>query len=153
QEAPTSDKHGEGPSPTTGERTPDLPASDNPTGQSGPPNFDPRQRSGKGSMSPETAQAAEEANLEYGRQETDLTLKKLENELKRGDVNEEWLKEMGWDKADASQFLDRMKDRLNNRDANTPEALAKQRQFNEWLKRLNKPTKAPARRTGRDVKN
>ncbi len=102
-------------------------------------------------MTPEAAQAAEEANLEYGRQATDLALKKLENELKRGEVNEKWLKEMGWDKADAEQFLDRMKNRMADRDQNTPETLAKQRQFNEWLKRLNKPSGPPTRRTGTGI--
>ena len=60
---------------------------------------------------------------------------------------------MGWDKADASQFLDRMKDRLNQRDVDTPEAIAKQRQFNEWLKRLNNPASKTVRRAGSGVRN
>ncbi len=60
---------------------------------------------------------------------------------------------MGWDKADAAGFLDRMKDRLNQRDLDTPEALAKQRQFNEWLKRLNSPAAKTTRRSGSAVRN
>ena len=102
---------------------------------------------------PRSAEAAEKANLEYGRKATDLTLKRLEDQLRRGEVNEDWLKEMGWDKADAAQFLDRMKDRLSQRDQSTPEALAKQRQFHEWLKRLGNPATKTTRRSGSTVRN
>lgn len=124
------------------------------TGDAGQPGgFGEGDEPGKTPVSTQDAQAAEKANLEYGRQATDLALKRLEDQLQRGEVNEEWLKEMGWDKADASQFLDRMKDRMNQRDQSTPEALAKQRQFNEWLKRLNKPQTNAKRRTGSDVRN
>ncbi|MCA9070478.1 MAG: hypothetical protein KDA84_16210, partial [Planctomycetaceae bacterium] len=124
------------------------------TGDAGQPGgFGEGENPGKTPVSSQDAQAAEDANLEYGRQATDLALKRLENQIERGEVNEDWLKEMGWDKADASQFLDRMKDRMQDRNASTPEALAKQRQFNEWLKRLNKPQTNAKRRAGSKVRN
>lgn len=143
---------GEG-GPTGPQQSPD--ASSDRTGDAGQPGgFGESDQPGqKPVASPQDAQAAEEANLEYGRQATDLALKRLEDQIERGEVNDDWLKEMGWDKADASQFLDRMKDRMNQRDASTPEALAKQRQFNEWLKRLNKPRTNAKRRSGAEVRN
>ncbi len=115
--------------------------------------FGPNRPSTQSQPTPQSAEAAEKANLEFGRKAADLTLKRLEDQLRRGEVDEEWLKEMGWDKADASQFLDRMKDRLNQRDQDTAEALARQRQFNEWLKRLNNPTTKTSRRDGSGVRN
>ena len=133
----------------TGEEAPGNRTGDAGTGAQ----FGQKPSGGQQQPTPRSAEAAEKANLEYGRKATDLALKRLEDQLRRGKVNEDWLKEMGWDKADANQFLDRMKDRLNQRDLDTPEALAKQRQFNEWLKRLNNPASKTTRRTGSAVRN
>ncbi len=152
-QTPKDQQPAEEPQPTDSERKTDQPAAQNQPGQAGPPNFDPG-RQGEGPMPsapPPTPES--EPDLEAARQATDLALKRLEDQLERGDVDEKWLKEMGWDEADAAQFLDRMKDRLNNRNADTPEARAQQKQFNNWLKQLNKPAGQPARRTGSAVRN
>jgi len=86
---------------------------------------------------PEDPQAAEQANLDYAKKATNLVLKRLKEQLERGDVDQQLLDELGWTKEDAAKFAKRLEEQLNApRDPASPEAEARQRQFEELLKSL-----------------
>ncbi|QDU50071.1 hypothetical protein [Gimesia panareensis] len=90
---------------------------------------------------------ADEANLEYGKEAANLVLKRIKDELKRDKVDPELLKELGWTKDEMKQFSERLQKQLQTPDQNqqTPESLARKRQFEEMLKSL-KPAGQAARR-------
>jgi hypothetical protein len=90
---------------------------------------------------------ADDANLEYGKEAANLVLKRIKDELKRKEVDQDLLKELGWTKEEMKQFSDRLQKQLQMQDQNqqTPESLARQRQFEEMLKSL-KPASQAARR-------
>lgn len=101
------------------------------------------QGSGEGS-----APASSEAqNLDHAKQAADLVLKRLEQQLERGDVSEDLLKELGWTESEMKSFVDRMRQQLSqNRDELTAEEAVRQRQFEEMLKNMNfKPKKESTR--------
>ena len=81
---------------------------------------------------------AEDANLEYGKEAANLVLKRIKDELKRKEVNQELLNELGWSKEEMKQFSDRLQKQLQIPDTNqqSPESLARKRQFEEMLKSL-----------------
>jgi collagen type III alpha len=81
----------------------------------------------------------EDANLEYNRQATELVLQKLKNELERGDVDSDVLEQLGWNQAEMQQFADRLSKYLeeSKRAEESPEAKARQQQFQEMLKNLD----------------
>ncbi len=90
---------------------------------------------------------ADEANLEYGKEAANLVLKRIKDELKREEVDPELLKELGWSKEEMKQFSERLQKQLQMQDNNqqSPESLARKRQFEEMLKSL-KPAPRAARR-------
>jgi len=90
---------------------------------------------------------AEDANLEYGKEAANLVLKRIKDELKRKEVDQELLNELGWTKEEMKQFSERLQKQLQIPDTNqqTPESLARKRQFEEMLKSL-KPASSAARR-------
>ncbi len=152
----------------------------NPTGSEGPsgdnanessetkPDADPNgQRTGKGGpQGPDASEGdqpannanqelspADAPNLKDSKQAADFVLKKLEDDLKRGQVDEDWLEKMGWTDQDAAKFLDRMKQRQNPAE-NTPQSQAQRRQYEEWLKQLEpKSQSKTVRRRGSAVRN
>jgi len=67
-----------------------------------------------------------------------LVLKRIKDELKRKEVNQELLNELGWSKEEMKQFSDRLQKQLQIPDTNqqSPESLARKRQFEEMLKSL-----------------
>ncbi|MEI8017963.1 MAG: hypothetical protein WCH39_07160, partial [Schlesneria sp.] len=81
----------------------------------------------------------EDANLEYNRQATELVLQKLKNDLERGAVDPEVLEQLGWTQAEMQQFADRLSKYLDEskRAEESPEAKARQQQFQEMLKNLD----------------
>ena len=91
----------------------------------------------------------DEANLEYNRQATELVLQKLKKDLERGDADPELLKELGWTPDEMKKFTDRVSKALNESKlpAETPEAKARQQQFQEMLKNLDLK-KAGTQRSG-----
>lgn len=92
---------------------------------------------GSKSDQPEDPQAAEQANLDYAKKATNLVLKRLKEQLERGDVDQQLLDELGWTKEDAAKFAKWLEEKLNApRDTSSPEAEARQRQFEELLKSL-----------------
>ena len=84
----------------------------------------------------ETNDVPEAAKLEYARKATNLVLKRLKNELDRGEVDAELLKELGWTKADVQRFVERMDRQLHESDDDSLEAAARRLQFEETLKSL-----------------
>ena len=91
----------------------------------------------------------EDANLEYNRQATELVLQKLKNELDRGAVDPDVLEQLGWNEAEMQQFADRLSKYLDEskRAEESPEAKARQQQFQEMLKNLDLQ-KSGSQRTG-----
>lgn len=82
--------------------------------------------------------ASDEANLEFAKKATDLALKRLENELQRGEVDEDLLKELGWTKEEMQKFSKRIRKELNKQgQSENPREAAQSTQFNEMLKALN----------------
>ena len=98
------------------------------------------------------------ANADYARQTTDLVLQKLEDDLKRGEVDQQLLKELGWTQGDMQKFADRMRDQLAAPPAEaTPQDQAQREEFEQMLEhlRLDGPPPARSARTDRstDVEN
>jgi hypothetical protein len=98
------------------------------------------------------AQRAEEANLDYGKEAADLVLRRLEKDLKRGEVDENLLKELGWTQEDTRRFAERLRNRLEPATSDaTPQERARRRQFEETLKSLNLKS-VGSKRTGEGVR-
>ncbi|QDU09161.1 hypothetical protein [Gimesia aquarii] len=122
---------------------------DNPKGSSatsgGRASGDGNEKTGAGNDS--SLPEAEDANLEYGKEAANLVLKRIKDELKRKEVNQELLDELGWSKEEMKRFSERLQKQLQSPDAKqqTPESLARKRQFEEMLKSL-KPTSRAAQR-------
>jgi hypothetical protein len=78
------------------------------------------------------------ANLEHARKATNLVLTRLKEQLERGEVDQKLLDELGWkDRKDLERLVKFLDQGLNNReDDNSPEALAREQQFEELLKSL-----------------
>lgn len=103
--------------------------------------------------SPYELENAEAANLEDKEKAVNLVLKEIEDQLKRGELDPELLKEMGWTEGEMKKFVERMQRQLQAPDAEnaTPADRAKRLQFEEMLKNID--TTGQAReRTGVDVK-
>lgn len=102
----------------------------------------------EGGDAPEVA-PGEDANLEYNKQATELILQKLKKELERGEVDPELLEQLGWTQDEMKQFADRLSKYLeqSKRAEETPEAKARQQQFQEMLKNLDLQ-KSGAQRSG-----
>jgi hypothetical protein len=81
----------------------------------------------------------EEANLEYARKATNLVLNRLKDQLRRGEVDQKLLDELGWkDQKDIERLAKFLETGLNSRDDDTsPEAVNRRQQFEETLKSLN----------------
>ncbi|MEX0728716.1 MAG: hypothetical protein WD065_20755, partial [Planctomycetaceae bacterium] len=125
-------------------------AGGNASGEAGPQGDDGP--SGEGD-SPYDLEDADAAHLEDKEKAVDLVLKELEDQLKRGELDPELLKEMGWTDKEMKKFVDRLQQQLQQPqdDAQTPEDLAKRIQFEEMLKNLDVTGQA-RRRVGADVK-
>ncbi len=95
----------------------------------------------------------EQENLDDLRQATDLALKRLEEELDRGEVDEKLLDDMGWNADDARNFVDRLRKQMQqNQDRPEAENQARKLQFEEMLKNLKIGPNAE-KRSGDGVKN
>ncbi|MGE3317230.1 MAG: hypothetical protein AB7O26_19095, partial [Planctomycetaceae bacterium] len=105
---------------------------------------------GEGETPPEAH--ADEADLEAAKKATNLVLRKLEDDLKRGEVDPKLLEELGWTKEQMQKFTEQLKKQLNAQELDdSAAARARQRQFEETLKSLNFRAKG-TRRSGADVK-
>src|SRR5690606_32664672 len=89
---------------------------------------------GEGSSS----ESPEEANLDYAREASNLVLRQLKDDLERGEVDEDLLKELGWTKDQLERFTKRLENRLKDPgDDQSPESIARRRQFEAMLESLN----------------
>ena len=88
---------------------------------------------------------ADAAKLEYTKKASNLVLQRLKEQLERGEVDPETLKELGWTKEELAKFVDRLEKRMEaaGGEEDSPEAVARRMQFEEELKQL---------RVGNDVK-
>lgn len=96
----------------------------------------------------QAAQEAEEkANEEFARKASNLVLKKLRKDLDRGEVDQQMLDDLGWTKEDLERFVQRLDQQLNETPTNddSPEAVARRRQFEETLKTLGLSSKTKKR--------
>ena len=89
-----------------------------------------------GDGSSDLADAAK-PNLEDNKKATNMVLKKLKDELERGEVDDNLLKELGWSKNDMQKFVQRMDKQMNLSDDKDTGSIARRRQFEEMLKSLN----------------
>jgi len=106
---------------------------------------DPQQgASGDGDTSSNAA--ADKANLEFAKEAADLVLKELQGELDRGEIDQELLDELGWNEEQVRKFTEHLKNRLDAPPAETPESLARRRQFEETLKTLDLKSSYGSRR-------
>ncbi len=93
---------------------------------------------GRGEGGEAGADAAEEANLDYSKKAADLVLKRLEDDLRRGEVDQKLLDRLGWTKEDMQRFADRLRRQLDDPgDDRSAGAVARRRQFEEMLKSLD----------------
>lgn len=91
---------------------------------------------GDGASSGDADSAPEPVNLEDKKKATNLVLKKLKEELERGEVDQDFLKDLGWTENDLKRFVDRL-DQQSKAGNDTPAEQARRRQFEEMLKSLD----------------
>jgi len=66
-----------------------------------------------------------------------MVLKRLKEELDRGDVDPELLKKLGWTDKDMQRFAERLERQLAEPKPNDPGAEARRRQFEEVLRNVD----------------
>ena len=92
----------------------------------------------------------EEADLEFGKKAANLTLDKLNEQLERGKVDENWLKKHGWSKDDLKQFINRSRKKIAGKNFSDEKmSPAEKLQFEESLKNLKYLNRKGLRRAGR----
>ena len=103
----------------------------------------------KGQQGTEAADTPQETNVDDAAAAADLALKRLKQDLDRGEVDQKLLDELGWTKEELQAFSERMHDRLNSlKDAPAQEAdRLQQRRVEEMLKSLDL-TSTPEERIG-----
>jgi hypothetical protein len=89
----------------------------------------------------------EEARLEHNREAANLVLKKLQDQLERGEVDQSLLDKLGWTADDMRKFADRLRNQLNEPLEETPIDAARRLQFEEMLKRLDLDRRSSVRRS------
>jgi len=83
-------------------------------------------------------ESSDDAHAEYAKKAANLVLNRLEKEQKRGNVDKELLKELGWTENDLKKFTERLRQNLREGDnGETPQSKARKLQFQEWLKSLD----------------
>jgi hypothetical protein len=90
-----------------------------------------------GSVSDPNTPPAEDGNLEDKLKATNMVLKRLKEDMKRGEVDDELLKKLGWTEQDMKRFSERLERKLEQPKSDDPRELARQRQFEESLKSLD----------------
>lgn len=142
-----SSKPGEG---SAGKKTTQGSGGDAPkAGRKSPSDTEPKDSDRGSGPQSETSGSAEPVKEEFTREAANLVLRRIQDELKRGEVDAELLKELGWTEKDMRKFTDRLKHQVDTpADDNSPQAVARRRQFEELLKSVNVPSRG-ARRAGR----
>jgi hypothetical protein len=83
-----------------------------------------------------TAPDADAANLEYARQQTDLVLESLAEQMKRQKVDKRLLDELGWSEADLKRFIDRWQQLKAAARSDSQSADADRRELDDALRSL-----------------
>ena len=127
----------------------DKPSNQNAAG-SAPPMGGGTGSNAQSSSSAESGQlGADEANLDYARQQTNLVLEGLDQQLAKKQVDRELLKNLGWTEAELQQFIDRWKN-LKDRAAGQGEDAADAKQeLDEALGSLGSRNNGPLRFQGK----
>jgi hypothetical protein len=110
--------------------------------------------SGDGGSGSSAADAAEEADLADKRRATELVLKRLEDELERGEISDEMLKDLGWTEDNLRDFMQRLEQRLaDSGEDQSPEAQARRNQFQEILRGIDYSSEGQTRSGGTGPRN
>jgi len=80
---------------------------------------------------------ADKANLDDKLKASNMVLKRLKEELDRGDVDAELLKKLGWTEKDMQRFAERLERQLAQPKPDDPAAEARRRQFEEVLRNVD----------------
>lgn len=96
------------------------------------------QRPGSGATpSDPNLKDADKANLDDKLKASNMVLKRLKEELDRGDVDPELLKKLGWTEKDMQRFAERLERQLAQPKPDDPGAEARRRQFEEVLRNVD----------------
>lgn len=80
---------------------------------------------------------ADKANLDDKLKASNMVLKRLKEELDRGEVDPELLKKLGWTEKDMQRFAERLERQLVQPKPDDPAAEARRRQFEEVLRNVD----------------
>lgn len=157
-------RQGEGPQgippagePPQGEPSQDQQQSDNEQspegnpGQPGNPNSNPQGgdaaqgSTGDGPPPEGEAEPGDAANLDFAKQQTDLVLEKLEDQLAKKKVDEEMLDKLGWDEVELRRFVDRWKNLKERAAGPGDDAGEAATELNEALRSLGLGNNGPKR--------
>ena len=109
---------------------------------------DPGQSSGTGNAS--GAEPADPADLAHRKKATELALKRLKQQLERGETPESLMNDLGYSQEDLEQFMKRLDEQLADPGTDrSPESEAARRQFESLLKGLS-PSQERQMRSGGD---
>lgn len=78
----------------------------------------------------------DEANLNYTRQQTDLVLDKLEDQLRKQEVDQELLEKLGWSADELRRFAERWKNLKSLAEGTGPQAEDAQKELDDALRSL-----------------
>ena len=102
------------------------------------------------SSSAESGQlGADEANLDYARQQTNLVLEGLDQQLAKKQVDRELLKNLGWTEAELKQFVDRWKNLKERAEGAGNDAAEAQQELDDALGSLGLRNNGPLRFKGK----
>lgn len=110
-------------------------------GQSGAPSGAPTTggtTGTEGQATPENREAepGDEANLEYARRQTELTLEKLSDQLRNKEVDQKMLDKLGWSEDDLKKFVERWQQRHAAAKQDDPQAKSARQELDQALKSL-----------------
>ena len=86
-------------------------------------------------LPPQAKITPDEANLNYAKRATEMALDHLKSAMKNPKEGQELLKELGWTRAEAEQFIQRQEERLRNLEKPDPKDEAR-REAEDALKSL-----------------
>jgi len=134
---PTGEQPGEGNSdsgqqPTDQQSNTDQQPSQSPDPQSA------GEGSGNNSSPPPAGETlpGDEANLDYAKKQTDLILDKLEDQVKKKEVDEGLLEKLGWSQEELRRFVDRWKGLKTEAEGNGANAEEAQQELDDALRSL-----------------
>ena len=106
--------------------------------------------SANNSSSAESGQlGADQANLDYARQQTNLVLEGLDQQLAKKQVDRELLKNLGWTEAELQRFIDRWKNLKERAAGEGEDAEDAKQELNETLGSLGPRQNSPLRFQGK----